>query len=70
MASSPAPATEHSRTRERPSIAVTVLGALMALWCLGFAAVNLLFEITDYLVGGPYAEYASGISVANWSVAC
>ena len=27
-------------------------------------------EITDYLVGGPYAEYASGISVANWSVAC
>ena len=40
----------------------------MALSCLGFAAVNVLFEITDYFVGGPYAEYASEISVANWSV--
>ena len=36
----------------------------MALWCLGFAAVNLAFEITGHFVGGAYAHYASGVSSA------
>ena len=36
----------------------------MALWCLGFAAVNLVFEITGHFVGGAYAHYASGVSSA------
>jgi len=36
----------------------------MALWCLGFAAVNLVFQITGHFVGGAYAHYASGVSSA------
>jgi hypothetical protein len=41
----------------------------MALWCLGFAVVNVMFEITGHFAGGAYAQYASGLSVMDWLVA-
>lgn len=56
------------RAQRPPGPAVTVTGMLMALWCLGFAVVNLVFEITGHLAGGAYARYTSGISVMNWLV--
>ncbi len=55
-----------SRTSPRPG--VTVIGVLMALWCIAFAVVNIVFEVTDYFAGGPLAEYTAGITVMNWLV--
>ena len=40
----------------------------MALWFLGFAAVNIVLESTDYLADSEYAEYASAFTVMNWLV--
>ena len=53
----------------RPGHVVTATGILMALWCLGFATVNVVFEITGHLAGGAYAHYASGLSVMDWLAA-
>lgn len=47
---------------------VTVIGVLMALWCIAFAVVNIVLEVTDYFAGGPFAEYTAGITVMNWLV--
>ena len=55
--------------RDRPGPVVTAIGILMALWCLGFAVVNLVFEITGHFADGAFAHYASGISVMDWLVA-
>jgi hypothetical protein len=55
--------------QDRPGPGVTAIGILMALWCLGFAAVNVVFEITGHFADGAYAHYASGISVMDWLVA-
>lgn len=52
----------------RPGPVVTVTGVLMALWCLGFAVVNVVFEATGHFASGPAADYASGLSVADWLV--
>lgn len=41
----------------------------MAVWCVGFATVNIVFEATDHFADGPYAEYAAGFTVLNWLVA-
>ncbi len=41
----------------------------MALWCLGFAAVNLAFEVTGHFASGASVHYASGLSVMDWLVA-
>jgi hypothetical protein len=54
--------------QDRPGPVVTLIGALMALWCLGFAAVNLVFEATGHFTHGTYARYASGLSVMDWFV--
>jgi hypothetical protein len=40
----------------------------MALWCVGFAAVNVVFESTDYLATSEYADYAAAFTVMNWLV--
>ncbi|WP_214402400.1 hypothetical protein [Pseudonocardia lacus] len=40
----------------------------MALCCIGFAVVNIVFELTGHFDGGPYAEYSAGIAVMNWLV--
>ena len=52
-----------------PGPAVTAVGILMALWCLGFAAVNVAFEITGHFADGAYGHYASGFSVVDWLAA-
>ncbi|WP_156393472.1 MULTISPECIES: hypothetical protein [unclassified Nocardioides] len=51
-----------------PTGLVTAVGVLMALWCVGFAAVSVWIEATDHFADGEYADYASGFSVANWLV--
>ena len=56
------------RAQDGPGPVITAIGILMALWCLGFAAVNVMFEITDHFAGGPYAHYTSAFSVMNWLV--
>jgi hypothetical protein len=53
----------------RPGLVVTAIGILMALWCLGFAAVNVVFEVTGHFADGTSAHYAPGISVVDWLVA-
>ena len=52
----------------RAGIGITVTGYLVALSCLGFAVVNVVFELTDHFADGPYAEYSAGIAVMNWLV--
>lgn len=52
----------------RPDTGVTVIGCLTALCCIGFAVVNVVFEVTGRFADGPYAAYASGIAVMNWLV--
>ncbi|WP_046469537.1 hypothetical protein [Allosalinactinospora lopnorensis] len=67
--SSSAPDHHHSPTvLAGPGTRVTVVGWLAALWCVGFAAVNIVYEGTDRFSTGPYAEYASGLTVLNWLV--
>lgn len=41
----------------------------MVLACIGFAAVNVFYGMTDRFADGPHAESASGIAVMNWLVA-
>ncbi|MEV0809623.1 hypothetical protein [Micromonospora sp. NPDC050200] len=43
-------------------------GRLVALCCIGFAVVNVVFEMTGHFADGPYAEYVSAITVMNWLV--
>jgi hypothetical protein len=53
----------------RPGPVVTVTGVLMALWCIGFAVVNLVFEVTGHFASSTYGHYASGIRVMDWLAA-
>jgi hypothetical protein len=53
---------------EQPGPVVRGIGVSMVVWCVGFAAVNVVFEVTDHFAGGPYARYASGLSVVDWFV--
>lgn len=48
--------------------AIIAVAVLMALGCLAFAAVNVVFEVTGRFAEGRYAEYAAGLSVMNWVV--
>jgi len=68
MTSITASTTDRSRRPGRPGTAVTVIGVLMALCCVGFAVVNLVFEITDRFADGRYAEYAAAFTAMNWLV--
>jgi hypothetical protein len=52
-----------------PSRFVVAVGVLVALWCAGFAAINVWFELTDHFGRGQYADEARALSVANWFVA-
>ena len=45
-----------------------MIGVLTALWCTGFAVVNVAFELAGRFRDGPYARYAAGIAVMNWFV--
>jgi hypothetical protein len=53
---------------EPPGAAITVTAVLTALWCVGFAIVNIVFEATDSLADGRYADYAAAFTVMNWFV--
>jgi hypothetical protein len=48
---------------------VSAIGVLVALWCAGFAAISIWFELTDHFAVGRYADDVSGLSVVNWFVA-
>jgi len=52
-----------------PGPAVTVTAGLVAACCLGFAMVNVVFELTDHFASGPHADYAAALSVMDWFVA-
>jgi hypothetical protein len=60
--------TDRPQAHPKPGTGVTVIAGLMALWCIGFAVVNVVFETTGHFADGPYAEYASGFTVMNWFV--
>ncbi len=52
-----------------PGPSVVAVGLLVAVWCAGFAAVNVWFESTDHFGVGRHADRATALSVANWFVA-
>ncbi len=52
-----------------PGPFVVAVGLLVALWCAGFAVINVWFEATDHFGVGQYADDATALSVANWCVA-
>ncbi len=60
--------TEH-RHVEVPGRALVAVGLLVALWCAGFTAIGVWFELTDYFGTGRYAGDETAISVVNWFVA-
>lgn len=68
MASSAALATDRRPTATKPGTGVTAIGWLMALWCVGFAVVNIVFEGTGHFADARFAEYATAITVMNWLV--
>ena len=47
---------------------VRAVAWLVAAWCVGFAAVNVAFETTGQFTEGAYAEYATALSVMDWTV--
>jgi hypothetical protein len=51
-----------------PSRPVLVVGVAVAVWCAGFAAINIWFELTGHFDTGRYADEADALSVANWFV--
>jgi hypothetical protein len=54
---------------EAPRPFVVMVAVVVALWCLGFAAISVWFEVTDHFATGQYARDVSAISVMNWFVA-
>ncbi|MQM26303.1 hypothetical protein [Glycomyces albidus] len=54
-------ATPPRRTDRR----IVAVGSIMALWCVGFAVVNVWFEATGHFSDGKYADYAQGLLVMN-----
>jgi hypothetical protein len=54
--------------RSSASGPIRALGWVLAAWCLGFAAVNIAFQITGRFANGPYVELAAGLAVMDWIV--
>lgn len=67
MATAPASLTS-ARPEGKPGAIVTAIGVLVALWCIVFAAVSAVIEVTGHLAAGPYGDYRSGFTVMNWFV--
>jgi hypothetical protein len=55
-------------SRSSASGPIRALGWVMAAWCLGFAAVNIAFQVTGRFASGPYADLAAGLAVMDWIV--
>ena len=53
---------------EVPGRALVAVGVLVALWCAGFAAISVWFELTDYFGTGRYADDKTAFSVVIWFV--
>lgn len=66
--SSPAATAGRPQAHAQAGPGVIVIGVLMAVWCIGFAVINLVFEVTGHLADGPYARYTSVFAVMNWVV--
>ena len=47
---------------------VRAVAWLMAAWCVDFAAVNVANEATGHFAEGAHAEYATALSVMDWTV--
>jgi hypothetical protein len=60
--------TQSLRAPVRPGMGIIAAGRLVALCCIGFAVLNIVFELTDHFADGPYAEYSTGFAVMNWLV--
>jgi hypothetical protein len=60
--------TKSLKAPARPGTGIIATGRLMALCCIAFAVVNIVFQLTDRFADGPYAEYSTGITVMNWLV--
>jgi hypothetical protein len=67
VATRSSPAGQHPVTP--PSSFVVAVGLIVALWCAGFAAISVWFEVTDQFATGRYADDAAALSVMNWLVA-
>jgi hypothetical protein len=57
------------RPPDPPGRFVVAVGVLVALWCAGFASMNVWFELTDHFAVGQYAHDATALSVVDWFVA-
>jgi len=55
-------------TRTEPGAGVRVVAAATVAWCVGFAAVNVVFEVAGRFAEGPLAGYATGLAVMEWLV--
>jgi len=60
---------ERGHRVDLPGPVVVAIGVLVALWCAGFAAINVWYELTDHFGTGRYADDRAALSVANWLVA-
>jgi hypothetical protein len=61
--------TVDPRSPAPPGPFVVGVGLLVALWCAGFAAISIWFELTDHFGVGRYADDATALSAVNWLVA-
>jgi hypothetical protein len=61
--------TAEPRPPTSPGRFVVAVGVLVALWCAGFAAISIWFELTNHFGVGRYADDVTGLSVVNWFVA-
>lgn len=68
MSTSATLGSRRTRPHVPPRPAVTLVGWLMAAWCVGFAMVNIALEGTDHLADGQYADYTAAFTVMNWLV--
>jgi hypothetical protein len=60
---------DRSTTTAAPGRGVVAIGWVMALWCIGFAAANVvLIQETGHFADSAFPEYAAGLSVLSWVV--
>ena len=56
--------------RVRPATyAIRTLAWVLAIGSIGFAVVNVVYEMTGRFDEGPLSEYEAGVTILNWFVA-
>jgi hypothetical protein len=58
----------HGQCVDPPSVFVTTVATLVAVWCAAFAAISVWFEVTDKFEAGPFAAEADVLSIVDWYV--